>query len=47
MKNVINYYYNFDIINLRKYNNNFIFEFNNKTYLFYYVEEDTDINYAL
>ena len=43
MKNIINYYYNFDITELRNINNDYVFKNNGKSYLFCRI--DNEFNY--
>lgn len=46
MRNVINYYYNFDIYNLRKIKDNYFLNFKNNLYLFWKVDYKIDISYV-
>ena len=45
MKNLIDYYYNLNIYNLRAYEKNYLFNSNNNLYLLYKVNKTDDINY--
>lgn len=40
MKNIINYYYNFDITELRNINNDYVFKNNGKSYLFCRIDDE-------
>jgi len=42
MKNLINYFYDFNISDLRNLNDSYIFNFNNRTYIFNKIEYDFD-----
>lgn len=47
MKNIINYYYNFNITNLRNISENFYFNYKNNLYIFYLISYKVNINYTI
>ena len=46
MKNLIEYYYSLEVSNLRKYGNDYVFNYNNRMFIFYSIKENMNIDFS-